>query len=231
MLFRQLLAAALACSLAADPTSARVAAVGFVSHAEGAYIGDAFASVGASIYDGDRLSTEAGGSMRLTIGTAALHLAPQTSLTLHLADSGHDTDVELAAGILAFAAAKPPSIAVRADSAWIHCGASFPVAAQIRVVNTKELQIRAQRGSLELTYKGESAVIPEGLAYRVLLDPDDEPADKPANAKDAVEKPAKPKRPFLLIAIVAGAAAAAAASIILLNPNYESPDRPGTVPH
>ena len=59
---RHVLATAIAFSLLADPTSARVAAVGFVSHADGAYIGEIPASPGTSIYDGDRLSTEADGS-------------------------------------------------------------------------------------------------------------------------------------------------------------------------
>src|ERR1700681_3163316 len=104
---RHVLAAAIPFSLAAAPSSARVAAIGFVSHADGAYIGEAYASPGTSIYDGDRLSTEADGSLRLTIGTAALHLAPQTSLTVHLADSGQDTEVELDAGSLVFSSAKP----------------------------------------------------------------------------------------------------------------------------
>ncbi len=227
---RHLLAAALAFSLAADPTSARVAAIGFVSHADGAYIGESYASPGSSIYDGDRLSTEADGSLRLTIGTAALHLASQTSLTVHLPGSGKGTDVELAEGTLVFSSAKPPAIAVRANAAWIRCTASFPVAAQISIVNPKELRIRAQRGSLQFTYEGETAVIPEGVAYRVILDPDDPPktsASGPANTKLATP------RPFLLIAIVAAAAVAAAAAAfatITQTPNFESPDNPGLAP-
>jgi hypothetical protein len=228
---RHLLAAALAFSLAADSTSARVAAIGFVSHADGAYIGEAYASPGSSIYDGDRLSTEADGSLRLTISTAALHLAPQTSLTVHLPGSGQGTDVELSEGTLVFSSAKPPAIAVRANAAWIRCTASFPVAAQISIVNPKELRIRAQRGSLQFTYEGETAIIPEGVAYRVILDPDDPPntsASGPTN-----QKPATPGRPFLLIAIVAAtavAAAAAAFATIIRTPNLESPDNPGLAP-
>jgi hypothetical protein len=227
---RHLLAAALAFSLAADPSSARVAAIGFVSHADGAYIGEAYASPGTSVYDGDRLSTEADGSLRLTIGTAALHLASQTSLTLHLPGSGQGTDVELAEGTLVFSSAKPPAIAVRANAAWIRSTASFPVAAQISIVNPKELRIRAQRGSLQFTYEGETAIIPEGVAYRVILDPDDPPNTSAGGPTS--KKPATSGRPFLLIAIVAVAAAAAAAAFatITQTPNYESPDNPGLAP-
>lgn len=228
---RHLLAAALAFSLAADPASARVPAIGFISHADGAYIGEAYASPGSSVYDGDRLSTEADGSLRLTIGTAALHLASQTSLTVHSPASGQGTEVGLAEGTLVFSLANPPAIAVRANAAWIGCNASFPVAAQITIVSAKELRIRAQRGSLQFTYKGETAVIPEGLAYRVILNPDDPPnasASGPAN-----KKPATSGKPFLLIAIVSAAAVAAAAAAfatIIETPNLESPDNPGIAP-
>ena len=228
---RHLLAAAVAFSLPDHPSSGRRAAIGCVSHADGGYIGEIPASPGTSIYDGDRLSTEADGSLRLTIGTAALHLAPQTSLTVHLPGSGQGTDVELAEGTLVFSSLKPPAIAVRANAAWIRCAASFPVAAQISIINAKELRIRAQRGSLQFTYEGETAVIPEGVAYRVILDPDDPPntsASDPTN-----KKPATPGRPFLLIAIVAAAAAAVAAAAfatIIQTANYESPDNPGIAP-
>ena len=44
---RHLLAATIAFSLAADPSSARVNAVGFVSHADRAYMGEALASPGS----------------------------------------------------------------------------------------------------------------------------------------------------------------------------------------
>jgi hypothetical protein len=229
---RHLIATAIAFSLAADPSSARVAAVGFISHADGAYIGEIPASPGTSIYDGDRLYTEADGSLRLTVGTSALHLAAQTSLTVRLPHSGQETEVELAEGTLLFSSAKPPAIAVRAHAAWIRCAASFPVAAQISIVNAKELRVHAQRGSLQFTYGGETAVIPEGVAYRVILDPDDDPANTSAGSPTH-KGPTTPRRPFLLIAIVAaaaGAAAAAAFTTIIQTPNYESPDNPGLAP-
>ena len=95
-------------------------------------------------------------------------------------------------------------------------------------MNAKELRILARRGSLQFAYNGESALIPEGVAYRVLLDPDDDPANPSASGPTS-QKPGTPGKPFLLIAIVAAAAAAAAAaafSSIIQTPNYESPNKP-----
>jgi len=213
-------------SLASEPSPARVAAVGVVSHADRAHIGEAPASSGTTVYDGDRLSTETDGVLRLNAGTTALHLAPQTSLTVRLTDSGQSTQVELAAGMLVFSVANPPAVAVHVNNAWIRPASNAPTVAHIRIVNRKELRISAQRGSLQFSYEAESALIPEGVAYRVLLDPEDDPASASASGQPN-KKSGKARKPFLFIAIAAAAAVAA----ILLMRNYESPDQPGTAPN
>ncbi len=213
-------------SLGADTPQARVAPFGVVSHADRAHIGEAPASSGTTVYDGDRLSTETDGVLRLNAGTTALDLAPQTSLTVRLTASGQSTQVELAAGMLVFSVANPPAVAVHANNAWIRPASSAPTVAHIRIVNPKELRISAQRGSLQFSYEGESALIPEGVAYRVLLDPEDDPASASASGQPN-KKSGKARKPFLFIAIAAAAAVAA----ILLMRNYESPDQPGTAPN
>ncbi len=197
-----------------------------MSHADRAHIGEAPASSGTTVYDGDRLSTEADGLLRLNAGATSLHLAPQTSLTVRLAGSGQGTQVELDIGTLVFSSSKPPAIAVRANDAWIRPASSAPTVAHIRIVNPKELRISAQRGSLQFSYEGESALIPEDVAYRVLLDPEDDPASASASGQPN-KKSGKARKPFLFIAIAAAAAVAA----ILLMRNYESPDQPGTAPN
>lgn len=195
-----------------------------MSHADRAHIGEALASPGTTVYDGDRLSTEAGGVLRLNTGTTALHLAPQTILTVRLTGPAQNIEVELAAGTLVFSSAKTPSIAVRANDAWIRPAANALTVAHIRVVNRKELRLSAERGSLQFSYEGESAVIPEGVAYRALLDPQDDPSS--ASAGGQADKKSGKIKPFLLVAIAAAAAVAAILQIL----HYESPDRPGTVP-
>ncbi len=212
-------------SLGADTPQARVAPFGVVSHADRAHIGEAPASSGTTVYDGDRLSTETDGVLRLNAGTTALHLAPQTSLTVRLTASGQSTQVELAAGMLVFSVANPPAVAVHANNAWIRPASNAPTVAHIRIVNRKELRISAQRGSLQFSYEGESAVIPEGVAYRVLLDPQDNSASPSASGQPG-RKSGKVRKSFLFIAIAAAAAVAA----ILEMPHFESPDHPGTAP-
>jgi hypothetical protein len=55
-------------------------------------------------------------------------------------------------------------------------------------VNRRELRIYAQRGALELSYHDETKGIPEGAAYRVLLDP----SEKEAAASASVSATRKP---------------------------------------
>ena len=164
--------------------------------------------------------------MRLSAGTATLHLAPRTSVTLHLEESGQGTEIDLAAGTIVFSSPKPATIAVRANNAWVRPAGSYSTAAQVQIVNRKELRVSAQRSSLQFTYKGESAILAEGVAYRIILDPDDDPAN-PSPTSETSKKSGRTRRAFLLIAIAAAAAAAAAATVILLTPQFESPDRPG----
>src|SRR5260370_11915055 len=96
--------------------------------------------------------------------------------------------------MLFFSVGNPPAVAVPANNAWIRPASSAPTVAHIRIVNPKELRISAQRGSLQFSYEGESALIPEGVAYRVLLDPDDHPPsasprDQPTPTSDKPHKP------------------------------------------
>jgi hypothetical protein len=143
-----------------------------VTHAEGAHVGEAAASVGSTIYDGDRLSSEAGGVLRVSALSLTLQLDAQSILVLrHHASTAGSVEAELACGTLVFSAARSDSVSVVAGDALIRPAANTATLAHIRVVNPKELRIYAQRGALEFSYHGESEVIAEGSAYRVLLDP------------------------------------------------------------
>jgi hypothetical protein len=187
-------------------------------------VGEAAASAGSTIYDGDRLSTEAGGVLRITGLAVTLQLNAQSTLLFRQPASPEGSIVaELSSGTLVFSVARAGNIVVMADDALIRRVADASTIAQIRVVNPKELRIYAQRGALELSYHGESEVIPEGAAYRVLLDPSEKDLGVTSESEDAGEKPAKLRPKFLLFAI----GVAAGVAIPMLTRNFESPDKPG----
>src|SRR6202043_2699378 len=64
------------------PSPARIVPLGIVTHAERAHLGEGAASDGSTIYDGDRLSTEAGGVLPIPALPVPLQLNPQSPLLL-----------------------------------------------------------------------------------------------------------------------------------------------------
>src|SRR5437016_11484717 len=131
---RQIIVSALVLSLACGPTSARPAVLGIVVYAGGAHIGASDASQGTTVYDGDQLSTEDDGELRVNMRTARLQLAQQSSVTLRRIDQATEIEADLSSGTLVFSAARATAIEVLADEARIRPAADAPTIAHVRVV-------------------------------------------------------------------------------------------------
>lgn len=224
---RRGLATVSACLLAGISLPGATAPLGIVTQSLKGHLSTTDASAGATIYDGDRLSTDDGGVLRLRIGGSSLYLLGQSDITLHTASTGALAD--LTGGSLVLYSALASAMEIRAREARIRAAGDVPTVAQISVVGPKELRVTARRGALELTYRDETERIPEGASYRVLLDPS--PADIPpaVNDRGPGSWPAKPPKysgktgkPFLLITI----AIVTPITIWALHEAWESPDRP-----
>jgi hypothetical protein len=200
--------------------------LGIVTHAQRAHVGAAAVSAGSTIYEGDRLSTDSAGILRIASLALTLQLDAQSTLVVQRA-AGPEGGIlaEVASGTLIFATASTGKIVVVADDALIRPAADVPTVAHIRVVNRKELHVHAQRGALEFSYHGETETIAEGAAYRVLLDPSETEAAEAAASESEPDrkKPAISHHKFLLL----GIGIAAGVAIPLLIRELESPDRPG----
>src|SRR5258708_229011 len=171
ILYRKFMAMVAASLLATGTLPAKVTPLGTVTHADHAYLGLAAASVGSTIYEGDRLSTVDGGAMRISGSGLILQLDTRSSVTLRRTAPAGTVQAELGLGTLIFSVAQGSVIPVLADEALLRPASVASTMAHIRVVSPKELRIYAQRGALDFSYHGESAVIAQGSAYRVLLDP------------------------------------------------------------
>jgi hypothetical protein len=133
--------------LVGGPSHATVVPLGMVTHADRAHVGEAALSVGSTIYDGDQLSTEAGGVLRISGPALTLQLDAQSILILrHPATTEDRIEADLARGTLVFSATRNGSISVLANDALIRPAANAATMAHIRVVNLKELRIYAQGG-------------------------------------------------------------------------------------
>jgi hypothetical protein len=203
-------------SLPARPVG--ISALGVVTQASGAHYNAASASTGATVYDGDRLSTESEGLLQFRGAGALLYLPSLSGITLHGLPNG--AQAQLRTGSLVFSTSKAAAMEVLADEAFIRPAADGPTVAQVTVVGPKELRITARRGALELSYRNETEKIAEGTSCRVLLD-SPEAAAQPFPQRGPVKAANENKRLKIVMVAAIGWATEWAVHEAL-----ESPDRP-----
>jgi hypothetical protein len=220
---RRALAAMLAVLLAGIPLPARprstanLLPLGIVTQASSAHFNAAKVSTGATIYDGDGLSTEAEGALQFRGSAAQLYLAGSSGVTLHGLPMG--AQAQLQSGTVVFSTAKAAGMEILADGAFIRAFADVPTVAQVTVVGPKELRISARRGALQFAYAGETGKIAEGGSYRIVLDP---PEATPPFPQQGPVKAGREGKKFKIIVI----AAIGWATEWGLHEVFESPDRP-----
>jgi hypothetical protein len=125
---------------------------------------------------------------------------------------------------MTFSTGQAGNIAVLADDASIRPAGHASTIARICVISQKELRIYAQRGALNFSYHGDSWVIQEGEAYRVLLDPSEKEVDAASESGQGKKIPTKGHAKFVLLGI--GMVAGGAIPVMGHHHHLESPDRP-----
>jgi len=166
---REIVAVLLAGLLLNAPVwGAPVAALGTVVAANGASISGADAAVGTTIFAGDLLSTADSGSVQLRAGAARFFLSQSSAATL-AEDSGAPV-ATLRRGSAMFSTANAKAFSLVVSTAVIRPKSDDPTIGQVTLVDAKQLIVRCARGALTITVGDDSRVIPEGSAYRVVLD-------------------------------------------------------------
>jgi len=183
-LTRAALATLLSLALLISPLySAPSAAYGTVVFANRAQLGGATASVGATVFSGDRLSTDPVGSVQIRAEAARLLLASSSSATLAQEDNKHSAT--LTAGTATFSTANSEAFTLHVASATIRPNTDRPTIGKVTVLNARELIVESVRGSLQIAVEDDVREIPEKTAYRVVLDPN---APEPQGPKGAGTK-------------------------------------------
>ncbi|MGB2900884.1 MAG: hypothetical protein WBB89_16610 [Candidatus Acidiferrum sp.] len=166
---REAIAALISISLLITPVwGAPSSSLGTIVYADRAHMGAAPASAGATVFGGDRLSTEQSGSIQVRAGAARFLLSGASSATLA-------TDEAMPAAILTrgsatFSTANSKAFALHVASATIRPNTDQPTIGQVTVLGPKELVVKSTRGSLTVTVEDDVRVIAEGAAYRIVLD-------------------------------------------------------------
>jgi len=137
-------------------------------------MGAAPASAGATVFGGDRLSTEQSGSIQVRAGAARFLLSGASSATLATDDA--TPAAILTRGSATFSTADSKAFALHVASAIIRPNSDQPTIGQVTVLGPKELVVKSTRGSLTVAVEEDVRVIAEGTAYRIVLEPSDTPA-------------------------------------------------------
>src|SRR3954470_11162829 len=147
--------------------------LGTVVFAQRAHVGTAEASVGTTVFSGDRLDTDALGSLQVRTGAARLLLTASSRVTWN-DDSGAPA-ATLTSGTAVFSTANSKAFALRAGTAVFRPRGEEPTVGNVTLLNAKELVVRCTRGALTIEVEDDIRVIPEGMAYHVILDPNATP--------------------------------------------------------
>jgi hypothetical protein len=163
------IAALISISLLITPVwGAPASPLGTIVYADRAHMGAAPASVGATVFGGDRLSTEQSGNIQVRAGAARLLLSSASSATLATDDA--TPAAILTVGSATFSTANSKAFAMRVASAIIRPNTDQPTIGQVTVLGPKELVVKSTRGSLTVAVEDDVRVIAEGTAYRIVLD-------------------------------------------------------------
>jgi hypothetical protein len=227
---RGVLAATMSMAMLATPlwsASAPASQLGIVVFADRARVGVAPASVGSTVFGGDKLTTEADGSVQIRSGAARFLLASSRGAILSNDDSS--PAATLISGTATFSTANANAFTLRFANATIRANTDEPTVGQVSVMSSRELLVKSTRGSLLFSVAGETKIIPEGTAFRVILDPtaaeaaaaEATPGGGGGHPKNGPPVSAGTSK-FVWYAV----AVVAAATIIAVHAAYESPDRP-----
>jgi len=176
-------AALMAIGLTVSPAWAgpkAASSLGTIVTAEHARVGDSSAEVGTTVFSGDRLSTDREGSVQIRAGAARLLLQSGSAATLN--DSEGAPSAKLILGTATFSTGNSRAFTLFASRAAIRAQSDGPTIGQVTYLNEKELLVVSKRGPLTITVDGQTEVITDGGAYRVLLDPPTTMAQGPEGA-------------------------------------------------
>jgi hypothetical protein len=228
---RGILSLLVSISLLTGPVwAAPSSSLGIVVYADRAHVGAGQASVGATIFSGDRLSTDQFGSVQVHAGAARLLLSSTTSATF--SQDNATPAATLAFGSATFSTANSNAFALHVASAVIRPKTNQPTVGQVTVLNPKELIVKSTRGSLTIAIEDDVREIPEGAAYRVVLDPNTSDqqgpvsvgSDTKSNGRGFGGSPAKAAARSRFIWYAIGVTAVV--TVLAFQEALESPDRP-----
>jgi hypothetical protein len=163
-MIRRILSVALSCLLSAAALFAQAVPAGVVLQSASARLNTTDATIGTTIFDGDRMETQEKGALSLRSGQVQLTLSEQTTVWMN-----HENSIltpTLQRGTVTFRAEDGTGVEIRADD--IHVRPNSPVLT-VGQVTLEECYVivTARTQDLEVTAGKEKKIVEEGKTYRV----------------------------------------------------------------
>lgn len=222
------------------PSPGKDAPLGVVLQANLAHVKETALTEGATIYPGEDLSTDDGGSLDLRIVNSRFGLAANSRAHFYSGSKG--PVAELDSGTLTFRRdAGADGVEVVASDVRIVPKSDGPVAGQVTFLSACKITVASVAGEIEVTSGKESRTVKEGEAYSVLpevgvlgvqtyISPDD-PEYHKSHSHQTCALRGNPRSAVQFQKIGLAAALAAAGVLIGIkllssHPSVESPDQP-----
>jgi ferric-dicitrate binding protein FerR (iron transport regulator) len=211
-MFRRALATTLVFLLAGMPLLGQSVPLGVVTQSSLGHLNSAVASVGTTIYNGDRLSTEAAGALGVRSGSAQLLLSGDSAI--FVGQEGRNLTAAIQRGSVVFTVESDGALLLTAADVRVRPQSSALTVGQITLEDCAVV-VTSRVQTLEVTAGKESKIVEAGQSYRVSLDTGcgRHPSQPPVAA--AYSR-------FLLIPIII----VGGITIPAIREAFESPDRP-----
>ena len=155
--------------------------LGILTQAHLAHVDEALAFPGLSIFEGEQLTTDPQGRICVRVGHSVLAMTGNTSAAMfHITDGIH---VDVDTGSVYFNGAAGEVAEIHVGDAFLRTATKEASQVRLIILAPNVLQVTAQKGGLNFSYRQEFRYLPEGLTYRVYLDAPAEPQ------MDAVDTP------------------------------------------
>ncbi|MFZ3217558.1 MAG: hypothetical protein WA192_15975 [Candidatus Acidiferrales bacterium] len=144
--------------------------LGLITQAQEAHLGTANVAIGTTVYPGDTLATDEGGTVRLKVGGSQFYLLASSAATL--SQDSNAVNASVVHGTVGFSSNGTDQLALEIPEGIVRAANGQPGYGQVTILGPREVIVSAYRGTLVLDNDGEMHEIPAGKSYRVSMDLD-----------------------------------------------------------
>lgn len=158
-------------AMAAPAANTPAAPLGVVMSAENGNVGASATMSGSTIYDGDRLQTQAGSTLRVRLASGQMVLKESTIADVHTLAKGFSANLN--AGTVIVSSPAGQTFQILADGATIRPANDQPTSGQISMISPTELVLTGTRGTMLVSMGDEVKTLEAGSSYRLEVEPDE----------------------------------------------------------